>query len=126
MADIHITREHSLGLAGARKLAFRWAEEAEQRLDMECVYEEGKTSDVVLFKRTGAHGELKVTKDKFVLDAHLGFLLGAFRERIHTEIVRNLDELLAHDDPHKALQKALDGHDRKKHAAKKAHAKKKA
>jgi putative polyhydroxyalkanoate system protein len=100
--DIHITREHALGLAAARKLAFRWAEEAEERLGMECVYEEGKTSDLVSFTRSGVNGELKVTKDRFQLDARLGLLLGAFKERIETEIVNNLDELLAHKEPLKA------------------------
>jgi putative polyhydroxyalkanoate system protein len=93
--DIHITREHALGLAVARKLAFRWAEEAEERLDMECVYEEGKTSDRVTFRRTGVNGELKVTRDSFELDARLGVLLGAFKEQIESEIVKNLDALLA-------------------------------
>ena len=36
MADIHIVREHALGLEHARRLAFRWAEVAEKKLDMEC------------------------------------------------------------------------------------------
>lgn len=115
MADIHITREHKLGLASARKLAFRWAEEAEEQLGMECTYEEGTTSDLVTFTRAGVNGELKVTKNRFELDARLGILLGAFREKIETEIVRNLDELLAHEDPHKAFDKVV-----KKRAAKKA------
>ena len=99
MADIHIVREHKLGLAQARKLAFRWAEAAEENLGMECTYEEGKTSDTVSFSRTGANGELKVTKDSFVLDARLGFLLGAFKDRIESEIVKNLDTLLAAKKP---------------------------
>ena len=107
MADIHITRNHKLGLAAARKLAFRWAEEAEERLGMECVYEEGKTDDLVTFTRTGVKGELKVTKDHFELDARLGVLLGAFKEKIETEIVKNLDELLKHKEPHKAFEKAV-------------------
>lgn len=123
MADIHITRNHHLGLAGARKLAFRWAEEAEQRLDMECVYEEGKASDVVTFTRAGCNGELKVTKDKFVLDARLGVLLGVFKEKIEKAIVENLDELLAQSDPLHAFDKGLAEHDKpaekKKSAAKK-------
>ena len=38
MADIHIVREHSLGLEQARKLAFRWAEVAEKKLEMDCTY----------------------------------------------------------------------------------------
>ena len=107
MSDIHITRNHSLGLAEARKLAFKWAEAAEERLDMECTYEEGKTSDHVTFARTGAHGELKVTAHQFVLNAHLGLLLGVFRDRIENEIVRNLDELLAHESPVKAFHKVI-------------------
>ena len=40
------------------------------------------TSDLVCFTRSGVQGELKVTKDKFELDAKLGFLLGAFKGRI--------------------------------------------
>jgi putative polyhydroxyalkanoate system protein len=125
VADIHITREHSLGLAAARKLAFRWAEEAEERLDMECVYEEGKTDDLVTFTRPGVNGELKVTKDRFVLDARLGLLLGAFRERIEAAIIENLDQLLRQKDPHKAFDKAVKERSAKP-AAKKAPAKKRA
>ena len=124
MPDIHITRDHALGLPAARKLAFRWAEEAEERLGMECVYEEGKASDVVRFTRLGADGELKVTKEQFVLDARLGMLLGAFRDKIESEIVKNLDKLLAQKDPLNAFDKGLAAHD--KPAAKKPAAKKKA
>ena len=107
MADIHIKRQHSLGLAEARKLAFKWAEAAEEKFDMECTYEEGKTSDLVSFTRSGVNGELKVTKDRFELDARLGFLIGAFKDRIETEIVKNLDELLAHESPVHAFNKAV-------------------
>jgi putative polyhydroxyalkanoate system protein len=114
--DIHIKRVHHLGLPDARKLAFRWAEVAEEKLGMECVYEEGKTSDRVSFARPGANGELKVTKDSFVLDARLGMLLGLFKDRIETEIVSNLDELLQHAEPLKVFDKEL----AKRTAAKKA------
>ena len=107
MPDIHITRKHALGLHAARQLAFRWAEEAEERLGMECVYEEGKTSDLVTFKRLGAHGELNVTKDGFDLHARLGVLLGVYRDRIETEIVKNLDELLEQKEPLQAFDKAV-------------------
>ena len=120
MPDIHITRHHTLGLPGARKLAFRWAEVAEEKLGMECVYEEGRSSDRVSFTRTGANGELKVTKDSFVLDARLGLLLGVFKDRIETEIVKNLDELLQHAEPLKVFDKEL----AKRTAAKKAPARK--
>lgn len=112
MPDIHIVREHQLGLAGARKLAFKWAETAESKLGMACTYEEGKTHDTVSFTRSGVNGELQVRKDTFELDARLGMVLGAFKGRIETEIVKNLDLLLAQDDPHKAWDAALQRHER--------------
>lgn len=95
MPDIHIQRAHALGLAEARKVAFRWAEQAEEKLDMECTYVEGKAEDEVQFTRSGVSGTLKVTKDRFALEAKLGFLLGAFKDRIEGEIEKNLDALLA-------------------------------
>ena len=108
MADIHIQREHTLVLLEARKIAFKWAEQVEEKFDMECTYEEGKTEDLVSFTRSGVSGTLAVTKDSFDLNARLGFLLGAFKDKIEGEIVKNLDTLIA-----------------KKPAAKKAAAKKK-
>lgn len=95
MANLHIRREHTLGLAAARKIAYQWAEQVEQEFGMACSYSEGKTSDTVQFTRSGVNGTLEVTKDAFALDAKLGFLLGAFRDKIESEIVKNLDQLLA-------------------------------
>jgi len=119
VADIHIVREHGLGFEKARKLAFRWAEVAEKKLEMDCIYEEGKAHDVVHFKRPGANGELKVSKDRFQLVARLGLLLGVFRGRIESEIVQNLDQLLAHADPLYAFEERLAKHEAK-HQAKPA------
>lgn len=106
MADIHIKREHQLGMAGARKLAWQWAEQAEAEFDMSCTYEEGKAMDEVQFTRSGVSGCLRVTPTGFELDARLGFLLGAFKERIEAEIVKNLDTLLAGKKPATKKKKA--------------------
>jgi putative polyhydroxyalkanoate system protein len=97
MADIRIRREHALGLTKARKIAWKWAEEVEQRFGMECSVLEGETSDTVEFKRSGVNGELIVAGDHFDLNARLGFLLGAFSKTIEREILANLDALLAAD-----------------------------
>jgi len=94
VADIHIQREHALGLPAARKIAFKWAEQVEQEFGMECTYKEGRTSDEVCFTRSGVNGTLKVSRDRFELDARLGFLLGTFKGRIESEVVKNLDALL--------------------------------
>ena len=106
MADIHIERDHQLGMGGARKLAWRWAEQAENDFDMSCTYEEGEDCDEVQFTRSGVSCTLKVSADKFELDARLGFLLGAFKDRIEGEIVKNLDELLAAKKPAAKKKKA--------------------
>ena len=95
MADIHIHRDHHFSLAKARKIAFEWAEQAENDFGMECTYEEGDTEDLVTFTRSGVKGTLKVCGRSFELDAQLGFLLGAFKDKIEGEIVKNLDQLLA-------------------------------
>ena len=95
MADIHIHRKHALGLAKARDIAFSWAEDVEHKLDMACTYEEGKTEDCVSFTRSGVNGTLVVTKDGFELKAKLGFLVGAFKDKIEAEISKNLDSILS-------------------------------
>jgi putative polyhydroxyalkanoate system protein len=95
MANLHIRREHTLGLKAARKIAVAWAGQVEREFDMECTYEEGDQADEVTFVRSGVQGTLRVLPDHFDLDAKLGFLLGAFKHRIEAEIVKNLDELLA-------------------------------
>ena len=94
MPDIRIRREHALGLAKAREIAWKWAEEVEQRFGMECSVVEGELSDTVKFKRAGVNGELIVAPDHFDLLARLGFLLGAFSKTIEREIEANLDALL--------------------------------
>jgi putative polyhydroxyalkanoate system protein len=95
MPDIHIHRDHALGLTKARKIALQWAAEVEKKFDMDCTILEGETSDTVKFVRSGVKGELIVAPDHFTLDAKLGFLLGAFSRTIEAEIEKNLDALLA-------------------------------
>jgi putative polyhydroxyalkanoate system protein len=95
VADIRIHRDHTLGLAQARKVAWAWAEEAESKFDMACTVIEGETSDTVEFTRSGVSGRLIVAGDHFDLEAKLGFLLGAFSKTIEGEITKTLDSLLA-------------------------------
>lgn len=107
MPDIRIHRSHELGLAKARQVAWRWAEEVEKKFDMECTVLEGETSDTVEFTRPGVRGRLIVAADHFDLDANLGFLLGAFSKRIESEIEAQLDELLVSGGKPKAAAKKV-------------------
>ena len=87
MPDIHIHREHALGLTKAREVALQWAEDAERKFDMECTIIEGENSDTVEFTRAGVKGELIVAADHFELEAKLGFLLGAFSKTIELSLI---------------------------------------
>jgi putative polyhydroxyalkanoate system protein len=110
VADIRIHREHTLGLAKARKVAWQWAEDVEKNFDMQCNVLEGDYSDTVEFTRSGVKGTLIVAADHFDLNAKLGFLLGAFSRTIETEIERNLDKLLdATPAPARAAAKKTPG-----------------
>ena len=98
MPDIHIHRDHGLGLPAARKIAVKWAEQVEEEYGMACIYahaEKGGDRDTLAFTRSGVKGTLTVTADQFELEAKLGFLLGAFKDKIEGEIAKNLDALLA-------------------------------
>ena len=106
MADLHIVREHTLGLPKARKIALKWAEQAETEFGMACAYAEGDTTDEVTFSRSGVKGTLDVDASRFELRAQLGFLVGAFKHRIEAEIVKNLDTLLAAPVKKRASKKA--------------------
>jgi putative polyhydroxyalkanoate system protein len=105
MSEIRLHREHRLGMAKAREVAWKWAEEVEQRFGMECTVLEGEYSDTVEFTRSGVKGTLVVAADHFDLQAKLGFLLGAFAGTIEREIEGELDTLLGQASAKKAAAK---------------------
>ena len=104
MPDIHIHRPHALGLPEARRIAGLWAQKAQAKFDMECTYTEAAAqaadsataaADTLHFRRPGIEGTLQVLGDRFELQAELGFLFAAFKERITDEIEGQFDKLLA-------------------------------
>jgi putative polyhydroxyalkanoate system protein len=95
MAQILIEREHQLGLEQARLTAAQWVREAEEKFELRCNYQQGQEADSVSFERSGLSGTLEVSATLFRMQAQLGFLLSAFKERIEGEIQKNLDALIA-------------------------------
>ena len=91
MAELHIVREHTLGMEAARQLALEWAQEMETEFRMRCTYQEGPLQDVVTFEGTGAKGMLEVNATNFDLKVKLGFMLGNFKDKIEAVIRKKLD-----------------------------------
>lgn len=94
MAELHIQRSHTLGLAQARVIATQWAEQAQTDFGMSCTYAQGEQADQLAFARPGFKGTLQVDAGQFEIRAQLGFLFDAFRPRIEAEMNRKLDALL--------------------------------
>ncbi len=116
MANIHIERAHGMSLAQARRTARLWAEKAQQKFDLQCDYQEsqngqeGTEADLLTFTRSGLSGTLTVTAELFEVQAKLGFMLGAFKERIEAEIAKSLDALIAtHPSAHRSAQGQASG-----------------
>lgn len=101
MPEIHIERNHTLGLPAAREVARHWMQRVEQDYGLECSYAEGEARDVAQFGRTGIDGSVEVSADNFRLRATLAFPYGNFSEQIEQRLLKNLDDLLgtgAQDD----------------------------
>ena len=64
MPELKIERTHTLGLAGARAVAERWREQAEQEWGMACESESGESEDRMRLARSGESGELDVTDNR--------------------------------------------------------------
>ena len=97
MPDIHIERNHTLGIEAARDAARQWIDQAREEYGMDCTYVEGETCDTAEFSRAGMDGTLEVTADRFLLEANLGFLFSSFSDQIERKISQNLDKLLGTD-----------------------------
>lgn len=95
MAQILIERQHQMGLEQARRTAEQWVDEARSKFDLDCELIRGSDSDEVRFSRSGLSGTLEVSGQHFRMQAQLGFLLSAFKDRIESEIEKNLDALIA-------------------------------
>jgi putative polyhydroxyalkanoate system protein len=94
MAQILIERDHPLGLDLARQTAAQWVRQAQEEFDMSCEVTRTDDGDEVRFARSGLSGTLWVDGQHFRMQAQLGFLMSAFKDRIESEIRKNLDALI--------------------------------
>ncbi|HEX4509713.1 MAG TPA: polyhydroxyalkanoic acid system family protein [Burkholderiaceae bacterium] len=95
MADLKLRREHNLGHARARKVALKWAQHIEKKLEMTCTLHEGDTEDVLEFKRMGVDGRMIVASEFFDVEAKLGLMFMPFLGMIEAETRKQLDDALA-------------------------------
>lgn len=88
MASIDIRHTHSLTPAKARKAIEEVALKLQERFAVETWWED----DLMHFKRSGVDGHIALQPHQLHVSAQLGFLLGAMKGSIESEIRKVLDE----------------------------------
>jgi putative polyhydroxyalkanoate system protein len=91
VAQIHIEREHGLGLEEARRQIDQVAETLQGQLHAHFHWE----GDRLEFDRPGASGVIEVAEDRVTLDIRLGLLLRPLKGTIERTITEQLDSHLA-------------------------------
>jgi putative polyhydroxyalkanoate system protein len=91
MPDIHITQSHTLGLAAAKKLAEKMADQLGKEYGLNGTW----NGDSIKFARPGVDGLLSVTDKAIDLQVTLGFLLKAMKGPIEKAVTTNMEKLFA-------------------------------
>ncbi|MGZ5042729.1 MAG: polyhydroxyalkanoic acid system family protein [Usitatibacter sp.] len=89
MPDIDITRDHALGLDGARAAARAMQDDLSRKFGLTGSW----TGDTLHFQRPGVSGSLAVTATTLHLSVTLGFLLRAMKGSIESSVRHELDHL---------------------------------
>jgi len=88
MSEIDIRKQHAFDLEGAQQVADDLARDLADKFDVRYHW----NGDVIVFERTGCHGEIEVDADCVHVHARLGFFLSYLKPAVEREINRYLDE----------------------------------
>jgi putative polyhydroxyalkanoate system protein len=91
MADISITRHHTLSQNKARHAAQQVAEQMAREFDMALDWD----GDVLYFRRTGASGALILGDRAVHLEINLGFLFKAFAPTIEEKVAAKMEKVFS-------------------------------
>lgn len=87
MPSIRIEREHSLGLARAKKAVDKVAKGIQDKFEVEASW----NKNTLCFERAGVDGEISVSANHVSVHANISFLLLPIKSAIEQEIHKYLD-----------------------------------
>ena len=90
MADIELTRSHSMGLDGGRAAVERVAQQLESDLEVDYAWDD----DTLRFEGAGADGTIKVEADAVRVALNLSAFLRPLQSRVEEEAAEYLDQHL--------------------------------
>ncbi|PEN13016.1 polyhydroxyalkanoic acid system protein [Longibacter salinarum] len=91
MADIEISRSHSLGTSGARTAVEKVASKLHEKLNVDTEWQ----GDTLHFEGNGANGNIEVKEQHVYLALNLNFVLKSMKGWIRNEAEKYLDKYLA-------------------------------
>lgn len=91
MPSIDIVQPHNKSMKDAKAAVDRVAEKIGERFQVDC----GWKGNTLEFTRSGVNGEIRLDKDEVHVVVNLGFLLGALKGPIESEIHRVLEREFA-------------------------------
>lgn len=91
MATINLRRSHNKSLAEARGAVELAAQHFGRRFSLQNRW---LTPQQLEFSRTGVSGFITIQENEIQVNVELGFLLGALKNTIEQEIIRQLEEQL--------------------------------
>jgi putative polyhydroxyalkanoate system protein len=101
MADVTLTKQHSMTLAQAKKVAQKVANDMAKEYDLESEWD----GDTLNFQRSGVKGFLEVNNKTMHVEITLGFLLKPFAGKFKETMNGNFDKLLTGSAAKKAVKK---------------------
>jgi putative polyhydroxyalkanoate system protein len=93
MADIELSRAHSLGVDGGRDAVTQVARKLEHTLSVDCRWE----GNTLQFEGHGAEGTIDVQPERVDVAIELSFMLRAMKGWIRSEAESYLDEYLVEE-----------------------------
>lgn len=93
LSTIQISRQHPLGLAGARVAAEAIAQDMCENYQLDCEWADEEETKL-RFRGSGVHGSLVLDEENLQLDVHLGLMLLPVRSVLEQEILDYVENRL--------------------------------
>ncbi|MBL0568953.1 polyhydroxyalkanoic acid system family protein [Aeromonas hydrophila] len=93
LSTILVSRQHPLGLAGARLAAEAIAQDMSEEYELDCEWEDEEETRL-LFRGAGVNGSLFLTDETLSLEVRLGLMLLPVRSVLEQEILEYVDQRL--------------------------------
>ena len=90
MPDIALTRQHHLGLKGAKAAADKMVATLDEKFDLSGDW----SGNTLSFSRPGVTGNLTVSETEMVLEVTLGFMLKMMKAPIEKAVHEQLEKVL--------------------------------